>query len=704
MSKNKHIKILREVKEANQDFEWYPTTNEILDALYFDVMSNHKDRFNYQNIDVLDIGAGDCKLLHRFRSNSKEHGEFDSQGRAKEGTTVSISKYMAIEKSQILINNMPPEVFIVGTDFHENFLVDKKTDIVFCNPPYSEYEKWTERIIKESNAEYIYLVIPKRWGNNPAIANAIKHRNAQVKIVGDFDFLSSEDRKARAVVSLVKICLKKKRMNGKVYDTKGIDPFESWIDETFDFQKAFDEKRLCDDVKAKNKSEEIKNQLVNATDLVSSLFELYNKDMERLVNNYKKVSELDAEILEELNVSVQGLKSGLKEKIVGLKHLYWKEVFDNLTDITKRLTNKSRDSLVSSLNSNTNIDFTRGNIRSVVIWVIKNANKYYDQQMLEVYDAFTSEEGAKLYKSNKHWTHDSWRYAHAIKEQGIKYALDYRIVRHGWLSEFDVEYNNRISEDQQSAIRDVIVIAKNLGFSMNENNSSAHDIARGEKKFLYFNAPRDRILKKGTKVIGGKIDEVYVHTNIPNSNGERVHDKNGVLYVYDDNNEKEEVQYKIGEQYYNYQCIDVCKATDVFTTVKGFKNGNVHFQFNKEFIKKLNLEVGRLRGWIKSPQEAAEEFDISVEEANAYWESNFVLLPSHVSNLLPQTIKKEEPEVEEEFTCSNCANPLESKEAKCDLCASNDALTIDAEPLVASSEDTLYDDSQKETFSNGTLF
>lgn len=66
----------------------------------------------------------------------------------------------------------------------------------------------------------------------------------------------------------------------------------------------------------------------------------------------------------------------------------------------------------------------------------------------------------------------------------------------------------------------------------------------------------------------------------------------------------------------------------------------VHFQFNQEFIKKLNLEVGRLRGWIKTPQEAAEEFDITLEEANEYWKSTYELLPSTLSHLLPQPKKE----------------------------------------------------------------
>ena len=59
---------------------------------------------------------------------------------------------------------------------------------------------------------------------------------------------------------------------------------------------------------------------------------------------------------------------------------------------------------------------------------------------------------------------------------------------------------------------------------------------------------------------------------------------------------------------------------------------NPHRDNNVFFI----LEVGRLRGWIKTPQEAAEEFDITLEEANEYWKSTYELLPSTLAHLLPQ--------------------------------------------------------------------
>ena len=100
-------------------------------------------------------------------------------------------------------------------------------------------------------------------------------------------------------------------------------------------------------------------------------------------------------------------------------------------------------------------------------------------------------------------------------------------------------------------------------------------------------------------------------------------EKDGITYVYHKDLENDFHQYKVDGYYYNHT---VLLEEDIFMTVKGYKNGNVHFQFNKNFIKKFNLEVARLRNWVKSPQEAAEEFDIKVEEAQKYWKSNYTLL------------------------------------------------------------------------------
>lgn len=205
--------LVKQLKEEDEDYEFYPTTREILEALYWDIngpVETSSYRGKTKNIDLLDIGAGNCKLfsvfkdiansqplldevfyeeihraeammqksvitvkeltdykekmnvvfedgeeaninLHQFMLTLKNNPienidlsllkeaetslsindkdlllkkieEYELPTRIRndrENNQVKIGKYMAIEKSQILINNMPEEVFVMGTDFNE---------------------------------------------------------------------------------------------------------------------------------------------------------------------------------------------------------------------------------------------------------------------------------------------------------------------------------------------------------------------------------------------------------------------------------------------------------------------------------------------------------------------------------------------------------------------------------------------------------
>ncbi len=625
------LNVVNQLKQENEDFEWYPTTNEIIEAMYWDIKG--EDSNGSEHISFLDIGAGNGKIYNKFKDicESVTTGKENHSGHTSK--CLHIDKYMVIEKSQILINQMPSEAFVVGTDFFENTLIDKQAKVIFCNPPYSEYSKWAERIITEANSEYIYLVIPQRWDKQENILASLKKRDASFSIVGTYSFEDSEDRKARAIVDLIKIDL---TMNGYHSRNIAVDPFDLWFNENFKIKAAKDNQSHFEEAKKEAEARKVKidNCLVEGIDLVSSLVEIYNNELSGLIATYSKLSELDAVLLEELNVKVSNVKAALKEKIQNLKSLYWKEIFNNLTDITKRLTTKTRDTLLKFLTSNTNIDFTTGNIRSLVIWVIRNANKYYNEQMISVYDNFTTGEGIKFYKSNKRFNDDTWRYTRSDKGNLEKYALDYRIVLHGYRSEvYDwQEEDLKFSPSQLEYVQDIIVIAKNLGFTINDEFLHTFEIK--EKNKAYFTCSKKRILKVGQKTNVGVIEEVYLHTSTVNPNNERTQLIDGVIYVYDAKNKNDEVQYKINGDYLHWDYPKI--ENDVFSTVKGYKNGNVHFQLNKNFIKKLNLEVGRLRGWLKDPLHATEEFDITLDEAREYWDSNFVITAKDVKNLLPE--------------------------------------------------------------------
>lgn len=167
------------LQQEAQDFEFYPTTNEIIDALARDIQSIRDEHgYRYRGLDsVLDIGAGNGKVLLALRERA------------------GMTALHAIEKSEILCDQLPPDILIVGTDFAQQSLLSKHTDVTFCNPPYSVFEEWAIKIIRQSASRIIYLVIPERWERSAGIADALKYRDAEcAKVVLLFDVRAFKNR------------------------------------------------------------------------------------------------------------------------------------------------------------------------------------------------------------------------------------------------------------------------------------------------------------------------------------------------------------------------------------------------------------------------------------------------------------------------------------------------------------------------------
>ena len=111
---------------------------------------------------------------------------------------------------------------------------------------------------------------------------------------------------------------------------------------------------------------------------------------------------------------------------------------------------------------------------------------------------------------------------------------------------------------------------------------------------------------------------------------------------------------------------------------------------NQQFMKKFNLEAGRLRGWLKTPQEAAEELDISIEEASSYWKSNFTLIPENLPTLLPQ-FKKVDEELSNENIEKLDIQSLDSLSLEDDEVVSDkNTISIDLEDESLNYESILY--------------
>jgi hypothetical protein len=349
---------------------------------------------------------------------------------------------------------------LVGTDFYTTTLIDKNINYIFCNPPYSDYQNWVVKILKEGFCNTAYLIIPERWKENKAIKEVLENKDYKTEILFSGDFLNAE-RQARAKIDIVKINFKvKSKQNPTKFEKT--NPFQSWFEEFFNVKVEKTNELSDSERKSKENQfkQQIKDSLIENKPLTEILIELYQEEQIKLIQNYKNLSSLDNELMTELNISLYSVMEGLRQKIQGLKNKYWKELFSRLDTITDKLTNYSRDLLLSILKENTQIDFTRDNIYAVILWVIKNANKYYDQQLIDLFYKLTKEENIKNYKSNqKTWKKEEWRYNKDNKDHS-HYTLDYRLI----MDCHDAGLNYGRFDESKSILSDLIVVAKNLGF------------------------------------------------------------------------------------------------------------------------------------------------------------------------------------------------------------------------------------------------
>lgn len=512
------------LKENDQDFEWYPTTEEIINCVKKHLYAN-----TFHNISILDIGAGDGRVLKAL-ADSKD-----------------IQCY-SIEKSEILRSRQDKNIIPLGCDFWQNTLVDKEVDIVFCNPPYSEYEVWCEKIIKEANAKNgVYLVIPERYKQSSIINQALKSRKLENKIysLGSFDFLDAE-RSARAKVEVVFIKIENEKYSNE------ISAFDLFLNENFNFNTT---SKFSEGAQR----ERIRNELINSKNHIESLVELYQADMQKLISNFQAIASLDSEILEELGFKKETLKKSIKLRIEGLKNLYWQELFNRYDPITSKFIASYRYAILEKLSSRKNIDFNSENIYAITIWFLKNASNDFSEQLLDFYLFLAEKDNLRAYKSNEKFTTDNWRYMRKDelktflrREKNARSSLDYRLV----LSQkrflvIDYYGGCYLSDSAIDFLNDIQVVARNLGFCINNQE-----------------------FKKG-------------YRNYPVSSGEK-------NYIYS---------------------ID----GDILIEYKLYKNSNMHIKIKQELIRAINIEAGRLLGWLRSPAEASDELNIKEAEARQYF-------------------------------------------------------------------------------------
>lgn len=519
----KTSRTIRELKDNDEDFEWYPTTDEIIAAVNKDM----RIQITAQTCTILDIGAGNGGTISKL---TPRYGDNDN---------VKVVRH-AIEKSRILIQELPPDVFVLGTDFHEQSLVDKPVTVTFCNPPYSEYEHWAARICRETRAKVTYLVIPDRWRNNPDINEAIEARGLSVKSLGFFDFHNAE-RKARANVEVIALRSyggPQRHSRNNPEHIPNVDPFDAFLRENLDLHDAVDVEK---ETQKERIDTAVETGLALGRNIVDVLCDQYYTDLERLFENYRAIGQLDPVIRQQLQVSVNSILEAVKSRISGIKKVYWRRLFDEMQELNSKLDIKRREEFSAKMSDDIPVDFTPDNVYGVVVWLIKNANEYFDVQLVDLYRKMSEKANVVNYKSNQRiWEERSWRYQ---DEEFSHYKLEYRMVLE-WIGgistsqwSWDHSRYNRLTEGAHNFLSDVCTVANNLGF---DNDASPMNFEWESRK----------------------------------------------------------------------KCDFKTKDGETLMSVRAFKNRNLHIKFNQKFMLALNVEAGRLLGWIRNPAEACDELAI----------------------------------------------------------------------------------------------
>ncbi len=435
---------LEALKESGEDFEWYPTTPSIIRKVARDIRVQLGKHYHRQErLSVLDIGAGDGRVLTGISEELHDEEWYRS---------ITVDAF-AIEKSTTHLTNMPKDVVVIGTDFHEQTLVDKPAGVVFCNPPYSEYEAWATRILRECCTENIYLVIPRRWRDSAAIAEVIALREIEIHSLGEFDFENAE-RQARAKVEVVRFHVEK-------HDSAFDAAIESMLPELEHFDR---------EPEAEKAPEFNANLIGGDESVIVAMVSAYDAELAKLADNYRAVVRVDPAVLKELGVSKKTILEGIRRKSSGLKNKYWKALFEYLGDVTKRLATKQRKEFLDSLTDKVVIDFTEQNVYAMLVWITKWASSHFDDQLIELFKAMAQKATVEKYKSNqKVFADRGWRY---LNDEASHYKLCYRMVLEtgGGIctSAYSWQSVNGLAESSYHLLSDFITVANNLGYECDD--------------------------------------------------------------------------------------------------------------------------------------------------------------------------------------------------------------------------------------------
>lgn len=577
--------LVKQLKAAGEDYEWYPTTTEQLNVVADHISTLFEDydvttRYD-QNIRLLDIGAGSGSALDHL---SKHLESLDA-------VTGKVQR-LAVEKSTLHISSYRKrDIVLIGTDFNEVNFISKSCDFAFVNPPYKYYTAWLSVLLSQLNFKALYAVIPSRWKDCDTIKRAIKRRGiTNVKVIGESDFFDAE-RQARAKVDIVcfyfgdmpseeRIKLRKDR-NPHYKPTLGAGgntPFQMFIEEelglvkttsksTNEFREYEQKERVRREMAREGSAS---HELVKYNGVLAALLDNYERDMQNVLEQYKKISSLSGTLLDELGVDYDALVKGVKDKLYGFRRVYWQLLFEHLNAISSRLISKHKIEMLDTLSTNA-LDFTEKNAVYIISFAVEIANEKIDDGMVEIFKKLTSPETVlKYYNSNERVYNDNWRYnSDDTQHKNSKRMLDYRFVYSSWSNFYTESYKQGLNETAREFVSDIKVIFTLLGYSKLILSHNMDDMAPGKKLSITGTLPSGKAV--------------------------------------------------------------------TLITITFYQNGNRHLKWDQQAMLRFNCTVAQILGWVRSKDEFERETDSETPVKADDWNiaNTLHLTPNNIALLAP---------------------------------------------------------------------
>lgn len=553
------LSLVKDLKEANQDFEWYPTTTKQIKIITNDI-KEIKENFDFtdrysQAVKVLDIGAGDGRVLKAIQSAFEQEEYFNIDTFAIEKAPIHTATYRK------------KGITLLGTEFNQINFTSKNCEIAFVNPPYSEFSYWMQTLINHLNFGLLYAVIPERWINDAAIKEAMKLRGVKfTKVLAESNF-SDADRAARAKVHVVRFSFNNliadKKFDSRRYKPSvfrdSTDPFQLFIENELGLNKTYSEttEKFNEYAEKERVKKEITTEGATCFELVESkgvlwaLLDNYERDLASTLEQYKIISTIDAKLLQELGVEYDALRKSVKEKLLGYRNVYWQVLFEKLEVISSRLTSNHKKDLLNKLSANA-LDFTYTNAVYTIQYAVEVGNELIEQSLIDVYKNLTSSDAiSRYYKSNERVYSDDWRYTKDANKN-VKYLLDYRFIHSNWSNFGSNSWDKGLTEGAREFTNDLLVAFKLLGYSNLYTTCAYEYMSYGDKLSIIGTTPE------------GDVTELV--------------------------------------------------------TIKFYKNGNRHLKFNQEAMLRFNVTVSRLLGWVRSKDEFVNESDSTETVNDNVWE------------------------------------------------------------------------------------